>query len=148
MKVRKMRSRQTPIQEYLDTPEFGPEDDEFDDTSSAAESFAAMERMAENYRKGAELYGSVDVADLKDFDDEGRLDFAVDSPERQWYVLKQTAKRAEAESRITAAEYKVRMENSSTGFDQVRPVEVVYGRPPTFVQIGEEAADDQEQEEP
>lgn len=50
---------------------------------------------------------------------------------------------------VPEGQYKVRMENSSTGFDQVRPVEVVYGRPPTFVQIGEESTtDDQEQEEP
>ena len=50
---------------------------------------------------------------------------------------------------VPEGQYKIRMENSAIGLDQVRPVEVVYGRPPTFVQIGEDATtDDQQQEEP
>ena len=35
-------------------------------------------------------------------------------------------------------QYKIRLENSPTGLDEIRPVEVVYGRPPAFVQIGQE----------
>ena len=85
------------------------DDEDEDDTSSAAASFAAMAQMSENYRRGRELYGHIDVANLKDFDEDDGPEVEVTSPEGQWFVLKMTAKRAEEESRVMAAEYHERV---------------------------------------
>ncbi len=48
---------------------------------------------------------------------------------------------------VPEGQYKIRMENSPTGFDEIRPVEVVYGRPPSFVRIGQETTEEPGQED-
>ena len=101
------------MQELVDSDDEDPGDG---DTSSAAESFAAMARMSENYRKAAEMYSDEDIANLKDFEDNAKQErdefykiFRENpdpaSPERQWSVLKQLAKSAEAESRAMLEAY-------------------------------------------
>ena len=87
--------------------------DSDDDTSSAAESFAAMARMTERYRRAAERYTAEDIANLNDFQDEDEyntLERGVESPERQWHILKYIAKGAVEESRKQKSDYQVHAE--------------------------------------
>ena len=80
-----------------------------------------MARMTENYRRGRELYGAVEVADMRDFDEDDDSSIAVDSPERQWHVLKSIAKTAVDESAQQRLDYQARVVSLFRGMKKVGP---------------------------
>ncbi len=104
--------------------------DDEDGTESAAESFAAMARMTENYRRAAERYTAEDIANLNDVHDEDEfntLERGMDSPERQWHVLKSIAKTAVDESAQQRLDYQARVVSLFRGMKKVGPNTLLEG---------------------